>query len=196
MTPRLHTAIAALTVVGAAGVVLAGPVSADPADPAPPPTTVVETPPPPPPPAPALVQTDPMTPRQLAVPPAVPSGDPATAPPAAPNFQPSVPEIPNAQYGSGKYGSGVMGTLRDLWDQAKNPNFAQDQIMGGTGAGATAPQPGAQPAAPPPAAGNGSQSGPALPPGYYPIDGPPPPGYQFLAPGQAAPPLVTPVPTP
>ena len=129
-------------------------------------------------------------------------------PPPAPNFQPSVPEIANPQYGSGKYGSGVFGTLRDLWDQAQNPYFAQEEIMG-FGGGAT-PPPGAGPApALPPGyvstnapgsetpststgAGGGSGAGrPALPPGYYPIDGPPPPGYYAPPPAP-----ITPIPLP
>lgn len=177
------SAMVALSVFGGAATAVA-----EPADPAPPPPPTLLVPPPEPPPK------NPMTPHQAAV----PVSDPAEAPPIVPNFQPSVPEIPNAQYGSGKYGGGVLGTLRDLWDQARNPMFAQDEIMGG-GAGRPTPPPGAGPAPPLPpgyistnapgsetpstSAGGGSETGrPALPPGYYPLDGPPPPGYEYLTP--------------
>lgn len=166
----------------------AGPATAEPAEPAPPPPPTLLVPPPEP------APKNPMTPHQ----PAVPVGEPGDAPPIVPNFQPSVPEIPNAQYGSGKYGGGVLGTLRDLWDQARNPMFAQDEIMG-VGSGRPSPPPGAGPAPPLPpgyvstnapgsetpstSTGGGSEAGrPALPPGYYPLDGPPPPGYEYLTP--------------
>ncbi|MFM8600348.1 MAG: hypothetical protein ACKOB8_15300 [Mycobacterium sp.] len=91
-----------------------------------------------------------------------------------------------------------MGTLRDLWDTARNPAFAQDQFYGPEGA-RPAPPPGAgpAPALPPgyvsinapgsetPVGVPGESDGarPALPPGYYPLDGPPPPGYFDAPPG-------------
>ena len=133
----------------------------------------------------------------------VPAGD--TPPPARDPFAPYVPEIQNPTYGSGNSGGGVFGTLKDLWQQVQNPMFAPNEIMGAGGA-APAPPPGS--AAPPPlppgyvsinlpgsetpvtATGPGSApvTGPALPEGYYPLTGPPPPGYSYSAtPGSAAP---------
>lgn len=181
-----------LAIAGAGlALVVAAQAPADPADP------VV----PPPPPVTTTVAPAPIT-------------DPADAPPA-PITPQHPPEIQNPTYGSGKYGGGVFGTLRDLMDQARNPYFLPDQL-GPAGAVAT-PPPGAGPApALPPgyvstnAPGSetpstGGASGPAagrpaLPPGYYSIDGPPPPGYQYapspLAPGLPAAPVTTPVPVP
>jgi hypothetical protein len=50
-----------------------------------------------------------------------------------------------------------------------------------------------------PAAAAGSEAasgGPGLPPGYYPLDGPPPPGYEFLVPSGGVPPAsATPTPS-
>ena len=138
----------------------------------------------------------------------VPAGD--TPPPARDPFAPYVPEIQNPTYGSGNSGGGVFGTLKDLWQQVQNPMFAPNEIMGAGGA-APAPPPGS--AAPPPlppgyvsinlpgsetpvtATGPGSApvTGPALPEGYYPLTGPPPPGYSYSAtPGSAAPGSPTP----
>lgn len=176
-------ALTALAVVGA-GLGAAATSSADPS-----PTYPVPAPPLPAPPS-------EMTPNQPAVPAgdpaAAPAGDPA-APPPPPPGPPGVPEIPNPQYGSGKYGGGVFGTLMDLWDQARNPNFTQDQIMGVDGM-TPGPPPGAGPAPKlPPGyvstnspgsetpstgpAGGPATGRPELPPGYYRLDGPPPPGY-------------------
>jgi hypothetical protein len=125
---------------------------------------------------------------------------PAGPPPAPPAGPPQVPEIANPVYGSGQYGSGPIGSLRDLWHQARDPSSFQDPDV----AGGTAPPPGAGPAPklPPgyvsinapgsetpvtaPAPGS-APSGPALPPGYYPLNGPPPPDYQFNSPGGQAP---------
>ena len=138
----------------------------------------------------------------------VPAGD--TPPPARDPFAPYVPEIQNPTYGSGNSGGGVFGTLKDLWQQVQNPMFAPNEIMGAGGAAQT-PPPGS--AAPPPlppgyvsinlpgsetpvtATGPGSApvTGPALPEGYYPLTGPPPPGYSYSAtPGSAAPGSPTP----
>jgi hypothetical protein len=138
----------------------------------------------------------------------VPAGD--TPPPARDPFAPYVPEIQNPTYGSGNSGGGVFGTLKDLWQQVQNPMFAPNEIMGAGGAAPT-PPPGS--AAPPPlppgyvsinlpgsetpvtATGPGSApvTGPALPEGYYPLTGPPPPGYSYSAtPGSAAPGSPTP----
>ena len=169
----------------------------------------------------AQAPADPADPADPAVPPPVtttvappPSAitDPAAAPPA-PITPQHPPEVPNPTYGSGKYGGGVFGTLRDLMDQARNPYFLPDQL--GPGGAVATPPPGAgpAPALPPgyvstnspgsetPATGStgGAAGGrPALPPGYYSVDGPPPPGYQY-APSPlppAAPMTTTPVPVP
>lgn len=96
-------------------------------------------------------------------------------------------------YGSGQSGSGPLGSLRDLWHQARDPGGMQLAPTGGV-----APPPGA--GAPPPlppgyvsinAPGSetpvtedpaGNAGGPPLPPGYYPLDGPPPPGYEYNSP--------------
>jgi hypothetical protein len=132
--------------------------------------------------------------------------DPALAapPPPAPAGPPQVPEIANPVYGSGQYGSGPVGTLRDLWHQAHDPYGFQG---GGGAPEGVAPPPGAGPAPPlppgyksinapgsetpvtAPAPGSGP-AGPPLPPGYYSLNGPPPPGYEYNSPGRqpAAPP--------
>lgn len=59
--------------------------------------------------------------------PAPAPADPAMAapPPPAPAGPPQVPEIANPVYGSGQYGSGPIGTLRDLWHQAHDPGGFQ-----------------------------------------------------------------------
>lgn len=209
MAVRRHAHIAACTGVTLLGVALAGaaPAAADPTDPPPTPGVIypVDAPPPPPPPAPK----NPMTPHQppvpaapsvpapgAAAPAAPPPADPAGPPPADPAvpppvMRPSVPEIPNAQYGSGN-GGGILGSIMDLWHQAQNPFLGPDSPMGPGGMPTPPPGAGPAPALPPgyvstnapgsetpataPAAG--AETGrPALPPGYYPIDGPPPPWY-------------------
>ena len=135
----------------------------------------------------------------------VPAGDTPPPPPARDPFAPYVPEIQNPTYGSGNSGGGVFGTLKDLWQQVQNPMFAPNEIMGAGGAASVPP---AGSMAPPPlppgyvsinlpgsetpvtATGPGSApvTGPALPEGYYPLTGPPPPGYSYSAtPGSAAP---------
>lgn len=177
MTQRHRSAWAALAgaAIGGAALLGAAPALADPADPVPPATD-----------------------QQV-----LPPGDPAAAPPPVNPFQPYVPPIQNPQYGSGKNGGGVFGTLMDLWDQVKNPTL--DTPDGGR----PSPPPGAGPApALPPGyvstnapgsetastvpAGGAATGRPALPPGYYSISGPPPPGYQYGTPGT---PVITPPPT-
>jgi hypothetical protein len=136
------------------------------------------------------------------------SADGPVGPPAPPPVgPPTVPEIANPVYGSGKFGSGPLGSLRDIWHQAQDPY----QMAGSPG---QMPEP----APPPPGAGPAPQlppgyvsisapesngpppkesyaGGPALPPGYYPLNGPPPPGYgPPSGPDPAAPPTVAPVP--
>ena len=186
----------------------AGTATADPADPTTPVIYPTDAPPPPP-----MVSSNPMTPHQPPVPappapapastgpapapadpgaPAAPPADPgAPAPAVAPMTHGSVPEIPNAHYGSGNGGGGILSSIKDIWHQAQNPFLSPDGDMG---MGAPAPPPGAGPApklppgyvstnapgseTPASAPAGGSDAGrPALPPGYYPIDGPPPPWY-------------------
>ncbi|MBA0047225.1 hypothetical protein [Mycobacterium sp. NPDC050853] len=124
-------------------------------------------------------------------------------PPPPPPGQPSVPEVANPVYGSGS-GSGPLGTIRDLWHQARDGN-----VDGAVGPeeGAVAPPPagaGPAPKLPPgyisltdpgsstpraprdPYAGP-APSGPPLPPGYTPLTGPPPPGYEPTAPAPGSP---------
>jgi hypothetical protein len=108
-----------------------------------------------------------------------------------------VPEIPNAQYGSGNSGGGggILSSIMDLWHQAQNPSLDPAGAMGpGGGAPAVPAGAGPAPALPPgyvstnspgsetPStsgnpAGGSAEGRPALPPGYYPIGGPPPPWY-------------------
>jgi hypothetical protein len=164
-------------------------------------------------PVPPLVPGEPAPPGQPVIEPA-PSGQPvggdvvAAAPPVGP---PMVPEISNPKYGSGQ-SDGPLGFLRDAWHQAKDPyNFAETpegQMPGGA-----PPPPGAGPApqlppgfkslnAPgseaPPSAPQGvpgtAGGGPPLPEGYYPISGPPPPGYFDGPPPPNAPPGMAPIP--
>ncbi|MCV7003385.1 hypothetical protein [Mycolicibacterium alvei] len=134
--------------------------------------------------------------------PIVPDPGPASvdpAPPPAPAGPPQVPEIANPVYGSGQYGSGPIGTLRDLWHQARDPQGFQGAAEAPQGAVAPPPGAGPPPPLPPgyvsinapgsetpataPVPGSGP-AGPALPPGYYSLNGPPPPGYEYNAPGQ------------
>jgi hypothetical protein len=144
--------------------------------------------------------------------PSVPDG--AAAPPGTPVLLPvdgqavpppappppvgteTVPEIANPGYGGG---SGPLSSLRDIWNQAKDPygvtNPNAQMPM------AAPPPPGAGPApqlpagyvstnAPesngPPGRG-GNYGGGTLPPGYYKLTGPPPPDYGAPAPEGVAP---------
>jgi hypothetical protein len=82
------------------------------------------------------------------------------AAPVDPNFVPTVPEIANPVYG-GSGGSGPGGYLRDLWRTARTGDISNlspstDQL---------------------PAAPAGAGPGPAVPAGFYPLNGPPPPWY-------------------
>lgn len=204
---RANTAVFTGLTLGAAILAAAGSASADPSDPAVPPTPVIyptDAPPPPPP----MVSANAMTPHQPPVPaaapasaapanPVAPAPAPAAQPPADPGAPPpavapmthgSVPEIPNAHYGSGNGGGGILSSIMDIWHQARNPDLSPSNLA------APAPPPGAGPApqlppgyistnapgseAPASTPAGGPASGrPALPPGYYPIDGPPPPWY-------------------
>ena len=171
----------------------------------------------------ATATADPMTPTPIPVPSdpaAVPPGQPvavtgdAVAAPALPppGAPPSVPEIANPSYGS-QNTPGVLGSLKDMWHNVRDPYYGPDDAQSATGS--VAPPPGAGPPpplppgfksytapgseAPPSEYGPGKPpppGTPALPPGYYSISGPPPPGYEFNAPNQPAPILATPAPTP
>lgn len=209
---RLRAVAPALVGLGAAGALLAGAglVSAEPADPsAPIPTYPMSAPSMPAPVAPAAV--DPAVQPPVAVVPAalapVPV-DPAAPPPRDP-FVPYVPEIQDRAYGAGTSGGGVFGTLKDLWQQVQNPTLAPNE-MAQPGSGSqplvSAPVPPLPPgyvsinlpgSETPGALADGGPpgSGPALPPGYYPLDGPPPPGYEYLTPTGMDPAATTP-PTP
>jgi hypothetical protein len=141
------------------------------------------------PPLPTPVPGDPAAPPPPGQPFAVPA-DAVAAPPAPPPVgPPPVPEIQNPQYGQGSR-PGPLGFLRDAWHQAQDP-FGFTGMAPGQEPAPLAPPPGAGPApqlppgyvsltAPesngPPVAPK-TEGGPPLPPGYYPLDGPPPPGY-------------------
>ena len=134
---------------------------------------------------------------------------PAPPPPVGP---PTVPEVANPVYGQGQT-PGSFGYLRDIWRATRTG----DPVGALTAAPQDAPGPppgaGPPPPLPPgfvsltapesstPAVGYGSgpnPAGPALPPGYYPLNGPPPPGYYDAPPGQdpVAPTVVSAVPAP
>jgi hypothetical protein len=178
-------AVAGMIIAGGA-LAMAGQAGADPAVPYPTPV--------------------PAGPDAAAPPPGQPvlSADAPVAPPAPPPVgPPTVPEIANPVYGSGKSGSGPIASLRDIWHEVRDGNPAALPEQG------SAPPPGAGPApqlppgyislnapesnGPPPK--GPAEGGPPLPPGYYPLNGPPPPGYDSpAAPDPAAPPPVAPVP--
>ncbi|MBX7448073.1 hypothetical protein GR927_08720 [Mycolicibacterium sp. 3033] len=129
---------------------------------------------------------------------AVPVDPAVAAPPPPPAGPPMVPEIPNAQYGSG---DGPLGFLRDAWHQARDPyGFLGTADMPNMPP-AGSPPPGAGPPPPLPpgfkslnapgsetAAAAPQAGGPALPPGYYPVNGPMPPGYEWGVPPPPPPP--------
>jgi hypothetical protein len=179
--------------VGLGALVPAGPASAEPEVP-PLPTPAPGAPGAPPPPG---------QPFAVAV-------DDAAPPPAPPPVgEPPVPEIQNPGYGQGSR-PGALGFLRDVWHQAQDPYgfiAPPDQMPAVTppppGAGPapqlppgytslTSPESNGPPLAPP------TEGGPPLPPGYYPLTGPPPPGYNDPPPPDpaAAPPAVPAPPTP
>ncbi len=180
---RIAITAAAGALIGFGALGLAAPATADPV---------------PPPPGPEV----PVPPGQFV--PEAPGGDVVAAPP--PIGAPPVPEIQNQQYGSGQ-SDGPLGFLRDAWHQAQDPyNFAEtppDQMPGGA-----PPPPGAGPAPqlPPgytsltapessgPPVTHSYEGGPALPPGYYPLNGPPPPPEYFNPPpAPVTPPGMTPI---
>jgi hypothetical protein len=164
-----RTVVAGVIIAGGA-LAMAGQAAADPAVPYP--TPVPADPGAPPPPGQPVVSAD------------GPVG-PLPPPPVGP---PTVPEIENPVYGAGET-PGKFGYLRDLWH-----TFHSGNPLDGLTAPpeeAVGPPPGAGPApqlppgyisinAPesngPPTKGP-AEGGPPLPPGYYPLNGPPPPGY-------------------
>ena len=119
----------------------------------------------------------------------VPGSEPIAAPAPPPIGAPIVPEIENPQYGQGS-SPGPLGFLRDAWHQAQDP-YGFTATPPGEMPGGAPPPPGAGPAPQlPPGyqsltdpASNGppvappTSGGPPLPEGYYPLNGPPPPGY-------------------
>lgn len=148
---------------------------------------------------PTPVPGEPVPPGQPVVIQDVAGGDAPPAPP--PIGAPVVPEIPNAQYGSG---SGPLGSIRDAWRQAKDPfNYAQTPA-GQMPAGTVPAGAGPAPALPPgftsinspesstPAAERDYSGGPPLPEGYTPIGAGPPPGYEYVPGGV---PVAPPAPT-
>jgi hypothetical protein len=201
MTERQHPTPRATAVrIAIAGAMLAGGALAmagqATADPVPYPTPVPATP-----------GATPPAPGQPVVEPAgVGPEAPPAPPPAGP---PLVPEIANPVYGGGNAGNGPLANLRDLWHQAQDPysfiGGPPDQPLEGT-----PPPPGAGPAPQLPAGyvsltdpgSNGPPvtknyaGGPALPPGYYPLNGPPPPDYAPPAPVDPAAPLPPGAPVP
>jgi hypothetical protein len=139
-----------------------------------------------------------------------PGAEAVAAPAPPPAGPPLVPEISNPKYGSGQ-SDGPLGFLRDAWHQAKDPyNFAETpegQMPVGAppppGAG-PAPQlppgfkslnaPGSEAPAAAPTEGGPAAGGPPLPPGYYPLNGPPPPEYFQPPAGPVTPPGMAPIP--
>ncbi|MEX0581729.1 MAG: hypothetical protein WD228_11610 [Mycobacterium sp.] len=211
MTHRLRAVLPALVGLAAASAALAGAglVSAEPADPsAPVPTYPAVGDPAPVDPAPvdpAPVDPAPVDPAFVvpAVAASVPGGQ--AAPPPRDPFVPYVPEIKDQSYGAGASGGGVFGTLKDLWQQVQNPTLAPDETA--RPGGAQRPVSASVPPLPPgyvsinlpgsespdaPADSGTPVSGPALPPGYYSLDGPPPPGYEYLTPAGSSPTTTTP----
>ena len=191
VTHRLRAVLPALVGLAAASAALAGAglVSAEPADPsAPVPTYPASVPSSSAPVDPALVDPALVVPAP---------GEAAALPPRDP-FVPYVPEIQDQSYGAGASGGGIFGTLKDLWQQVQNPTLAPDETArpGGAQRPISAPVPPLPPgyvsinlpgseSPDAPADAGPPVSGPALPPGYYPLDGPPPPGYEYLTPAEA-----------
>jgi hypothetical protein len=129
----------------------------------------------------------------------VAGGDSMAAPAPPPAGAPFVPEIQNPGYGKGGSSSGPLGSILDIYREAKDPYGAN--MPGGVpeytppppGAGPPPPLPpgyqsftapgSSTPASAPPAGGDRYAGGPPLPEGYYPINaGPPPPEYYDGAP--------------
>ena len=138
--------------------------------------------------------------------PVVSADGPVGPPPPPPVGPPTVPEIQNPVYGQGQT-PGQLGYLRDIWHTFHSGNPME--ALTAPAEEAPGPPPGAGPApqlppgyislnspesnGPPPK--GPPLGGPPLPPGYYPLNGPPPPGYDTPPPPDpAAPPTVVPGP--
>ncbi|MFI5510186.1 hypothetical protein ACIA48_22205 [Mycobacterium sp. NPDC051804] len=119
----------------------------------------------------------------------VPGAEPVAAPAPPPIGAPPVPEMANQQYGQGNT-SGPLGFLRDAWHMAQDPqNYTGSMQPGDIKPSVPPPGAGPAPQLPPgytsltdpasngPAPAGTSTGGPPLPEGYYPLTGPPPPGY-------------------
>ncbi len=206
MTQRRRSAAALVVALAFAGLPAGAPAFADPAEPAPVTTTEVAPPPPPP------VSNNPMTPHQPPVPvdpaaaaPAPAPGEAAPGAPApgapvpaalAPSELPPVPRpsVPPVQNPNANGNGGILGSLIDLWHQARDPSLTPGDPMGpGGGIPAVPAGAGPAPALPPgyvsinapgsetPSTSNGgagpATGRPALPPGYYSTSAPPPPWY-------------------
>ena len=104
---------------------------------------------------------------------------PVGPPPPPPVGAPPVPEVSDQVYGQGQT-PGQLGYLRDIWHTFHSGN-PLDALTAASSTPALPKDP--------------NQTGPALPPGYYPLNGPPPPGYDAPpGPDPAAPTTVAPVP--
>ncbi|WP_197381701.1 hypothetical protein [Mycolicibacterium mengxianglii] len=119
-------------------------------------------------------------------------GAPAPVPP--PVGPPPVPAMADPVYGQGQSG-GQFGYLKDIWHAARSGDPVG--ALTGTPGNAPAPPPGAGPPPPLPpgfvslshpesntgpapaerSSAEPNQGGPALPEGYFPLSGPPPPGW-------------------
>lgn len=103
------------------------------------------------------------------------------------------PSVPPVQNTNANNSGGILGSLIDLWHEARNPSLTPGDSLGaGGGIPAVPAGAGPAPALPPgyvsinapgsetPSVNGGAgpaEGRPALPPGYYPIGGPPPPWY-------------------
>jgi hypothetical protein len=145
----------------------------------------------PPPPAPAAPGTP--APGQPVVSAADGPTGPVAPPPGGP---PPVPEIQNPVYGQGQT-PGQLGYLRDLWHTFHSGNPVEaltappDEVTGPPPGAGPAPKlpPGytslTDPGSSTPVSEGPKTGGPALPPGFYPLNGPPPPGWYDQQPGSA-----------
>ncbi|MDR3661030.1 MAG: hypothetical protein P4L86_11675 [Mycobacterium sp.] len=119
---------------------------------------------------------------------------PVTPPPAG---APPVPEIQDPTYGAGST-PGQLGYLRDIWHTFHSGNPVEALTMPPEEAPGPPPGAGPAPKLPPgyisltdpssstPIVDTGPKTGgPPLPPGYYPLNAPPPPGWYDQKPGSA-----------
>lgn len=143
----------------------------------------------------------------------VPPVPPPPAPAPLPPGPPPVPPMANPVYGQGQSG-GAFGYLGDIWRAARSGDPV-GTLAGGPAGPPAPPPPGAGPPPPLPpgfqsiaspesnssmpgerSAAENQPGGPALPEGYFPLSGPPPPGWYDQQPaGDPAAPIF-PVPPP